>query len=89
MTAVKIVQVLGTSDESWEDAAREAVKEATKTIDDIHGIEITDQTADVIDGEIAQYKTTVRLAFPVHPHQKEEAAGLTTRVKKSASKVRR
>jgi len=89
MTAVKIIQVLGTSAKSWEDAAREAVAEASKTIDDVHGIEIMDQTAEVIDGEIAQYKTTVQLAFPVHAHQTEETAGLTTRVRESAKKVRR
>jgi hypothetical protein len=89
MTAVKIVRVLGTSDTSWEDAAREAVSEASKTIDDVHGVEILDQTADVIDGEIAQYKTTVQLAFPVHAHQREEPSGLTSRVREGAAKVRR
>ncbi|WP_227354658.1 dodecin family protein [Haladaptatus salinisoli] len=69
MTAVKIIKVLGTSDESWEDAAREAVEQASQTIDDIHGIEVEDWTADVEDGEITGYKTTVEVAFPVHHQQ--------------------
>ena len=52
MTAVKVVKVLGTSPESWNDAADEAVREASQTIDDIRGIEIEDQTAKVEDGEV-------------------------------------
>jgi flavin-binding protein dodecin len=65
MTAVKIIKVLGTSAESWDDAAEEAVAQASETIDDIHGIEVYDRTADVEDGRIVNYKTTVEVAFPV------------------------
>jgi flavin-binding protein dodecin len=65
MTAVKIIKVLGTSTESWEDAAREAVSEASKTVDNISGIEIQDHTANVEDGSISEYKATVEVAFPV------------------------
>lgn len=42
MTAVKILKVLGTSEESWEDAAEEAVARASESIDDIHGVEVED-----------------------------------------------
>ncbi|WP_435153844.1 dodecin family protein [Haladaptatus sp. DFWS20] len=69
MTAVKIIKVLGTSEESWEDAAREAVEQASQTIDDIHGIEVEDWTANVEDGRITDYKATVEVAFPVHGEQ--------------------
>lgn len=65
MTAVKIIKVLGTSSQSWEDAAQEAISEASKTIDNITGIEIHDHTATVEDGSITEYKTTVEVAFPV------------------------
>lgn len=65
MTTVKIIKVLGTSSESWEDAAREAVSEASKTVDNISGVEIQDHTATVEDGSITQYKATVEVAFPV------------------------
>jgi hypothetical protein len=88
MTAVKIIEVLGTSEESWEDAASRALAEATRSVDDIHGIEVTDMTADVIDGAIVQYKTTCRIAFPVHEPSTEAEAGIASRVKKSASRVR-
>lgn len=66
MTAVKIIKVLGTSTESWEDAAREAVSQASETVDDIRGVEVEDWTATVEDGTITDYKATVEIAFPVH-----------------------
>jgi len=69
MTAVKVVTVLGTSAESWDDAADEAVREASKTIDDIRGVEVEDQTATVEDGEVTEYRATVEVAFPVHEEQ--------------------
>lgn len=66
MTAVKVIKVLGTSEESFQDAADEAFRQASRTIEDIHGIEVEDMTAHVEDGEIAEYRTTVEVAFPVH-----------------------
>jgi len=69
MTAVKIIKVLGTSEESWDDAAQEAVDTASETIEDIHGVEVEDRTADVENGRIVNYKTTVEIAFPVHAEQ--------------------
>ncbi|GAB3679542.1 hypothetical protein GCM10028857_01040 [Salinarchaeum chitinilyticum] len=65
MTTVKIVKVLGTSEESWDDAADEAVRTASETIEGITGVEVEDKTAKVEDGEITEYKTTVEVAFPV------------------------
>jgi len=65
MSVVKIIKVLGTSEESFNDATQEAVHEASQTVEDIKGVEVEDQTASVEDGEITQYKTTVEVAFPV------------------------
>ena len=65
MTAVKIVKVLGTSSESWEDAAHEAVERASETIENIQGVEVEDWTASVENGSITEYKATVEVAFPV------------------------
>lgn len=70
MTAVKVITVMGTSTESWEDAANEAVKQAAETIEDIHGVEVQDWTADVDDGSITEYKATCKIAFPVHAQQR-------------------
>ena len=69
MTAVKVIKVIGTSEESWQAAAEEAFEQASQTVEDIHGIEVEHWTANVEDGEIAEYKATVELAFPVHEEQ--------------------
>jgi dodecin len=66
MTAVKIVKVLGTSEESWEAAAEEALAQAAETVDDISGIKVENWTARVEDDSIVEYKTTIEVAFPVH-----------------------
>lgn len=65
MTAVKIIKVLGTSEESWEHAAENAVEQASNTVENISGVEVEDWTADVEGGNVTNYKTTVEIAFPV------------------------
>lgn len=60
---VKVIELVGNSGNSWEDAAQNALDDANETLENISGIEITSQTADVEDGQIQQYKTTVDVAF--------------------------
>ena len=43
----KIIEIIGSSDKGWEDAAQVAVDEAKKSMHGIHGIEITDMTSTV------------------------------------------
>ncbi|HEX2169771.1 MAG TPA: dodecin family protein [Nitrososphaera sp.] len=63
----KIVEIVGTSDKSWEDAAMVAVEEARKTIRGIRGIKVKDMTAriDPASGRIIEYRTSVNLSFGV------------------------
>ncbi|MFW6153314.1 MAG: dodecin family protein [Halobacteriota archaeon] len=63
--SVKVVELIGESDESWEAAAQQALDDASETIDGISGVDIVNQTAKVENNEIVQYRTTVHLAFPV------------------------
>lgn len=60
---VKVIELVGNSTESWEDAAQNALDDADATLENITGIEITSQTADVDDGQIDRYRTTVDVAF--------------------------
>jgi dodecin len=69
---VKIVELMGVSEESFSDAVRQAVREAAKTIRNITGVEVIKSTAQVEDDEIFEYHVTVRLAFAVEPHGDEE-----------------
>jgi flavin-binding protein dodecin len=63
----EVVEIVGSSNKSWEDASRVALNEAAKTIRGITGIELTDMTArvDPSTGDIAEYHSTIRLAFGV------------------------
>ena len=63
----KIIEIVGSSDKSWDDAAQVALTEATKTIHGITGIELTDMTArvDPSTGKITEYHSTVKVAFGV------------------------
>lgn len=60
---VKTIELIGNSPDSWEDAAQNALDDAEETIEGIRGIEIVSQTANVENGRIERYKTTLHVAF--------------------------
>jgi len=62
---VKVLELVGESKESWQDAANQAVMEAAKTVDNITGVEVSNWTANVDSGRITNYKANVRVAFVV------------------------
>lgn len=62
---IKIIEVIGTSKESWEAAAKNAVESASKTVKNITGVDVVNFTASVTDGKIVKYKATCKLAFKV------------------------
>lgn len=62
-TTVKIIELIGNSDKSWEDAVMNALKDASQTIRNISGIEIISQNANVENGKITQYRSVVKIAF--------------------------
>ncbi|NHK32776.1 MAG: dodecin domain-containing protein [Asgard group archaeon] len=62
---IKVIEVIGSSDKSWEDAARNAVETAAQTVKNITGVDVVNFTAHVKDGKITNYKATCKLAFKV------------------------
>jgi flavin-binding protein dodecin len=65
MPVVKVIELVGTSTVSWEDAARNAVAEAAKTVRIITGIDVIGQTAVVEDNVIKEFRANVKVAFVV------------------------
>jgi len=65
MTVVKVIELIGSSKNSWEEAARNAVKEAAKTVRHIVGVDVVGFTAKVKDGDIVEYRANVKVAFIV------------------------
>ena len=58
----KIIEIVGNSDKSWEDAAQAAVDEAKKTLNGIHGIEVKKMTATVDDRTGKITRATVKIS---------------------------
>lgn len=63
--AIKIVEILGISEKSFEDAVAQAVKKASKSLEGVNGVEVLKFSAKVKAGKITQYRANVKLAFPV------------------------
>lgn len=65
MSVIKVLELVGISNSGWEDAARNAVDEASKTVHDISGLKVINQTATVKKGTITEYRTNVKISFVV------------------------
>ena len=61
----KVIELVSSSKNGWEDAVRTAVRDSSKTIRNITGVDVRDWTARVKEGEIVEYKVNVKIAFGV------------------------
>jgi flavin-binding protein dodecin len=61
----KVIELVGSSEKGWSEAADVAVRSASKSIKNISGIELVAMTAQVGDEGIVNYKSTVKVAFGV------------------------
>ena len=59
----KIIELVGTSTESWEKAAAAAVMKASKTLRDLRIAEISELDLQLEDGKIRAYRAKVKLSF--------------------------
>ena len=66
----KVIELVGESPTSWQDAVEDAVREANKTVDNITGVEVTNWTASVANGRVNEYKVDVKIAFGVDPNRR-------------------
>jgi flavin-binding protein dodecin len=63
--AVKVIEIIGISSKSFDDAINQGLAKASKTVKGINGLEVTKHMASVEDGKIKQYKVNMKVAFPV------------------------
>ena len=61
----KVITIIGSSPESFAKAADAAVQEAARTLRNISGADVISMSAEVQDGRISEYRTTVNIAFAV------------------------
>ncbi len=62
---VKIIEVIGISEVSFEDAIQRGVAKASESVKGITGVEVQNMTARVKDGKVTQYHANMKLAFAV------------------------
>lgn len=61
----KKVNLIGSSTESWEDAALDALDRAEATLEDVKWVDVVSQGVEVASVEEPEYQTEVRIAFEV------------------------
>lgn len=59
----KVIEVIGTSAESWEEAAKFAVEQASKSLRDLRVAEVVEQDLKVENGKVTAYRSRLRLSF--------------------------
>lgn len=65
MPAIKVLEIVGVSNQSWHDAVQNALDEASKSVRNITGVDVLHTTAKVQDGKITEYHANVKFAFRV------------------------
>ncbi|MGC8492853.1 MAG: dodecin family protein [Syntrophobacteraceae bacterium] len=63
MSAYTIVELVGTSPNSWEEAAKEAVETAGKSLRDLRIAEVTKTDMRIENGKVVEYRARVKLSF--------------------------
>ncbi|SDW13920.1 dodecin family protein [Aequorivita viscosa] len=65
MAIIKVIEILASSKESWEDATKLAVKEASKTVKNIRSVYVKEQSCVVDNDQITQFRVNVKISFEV------------------------
>jgi hypothetical protein len=59
----KVIEIIGTSSTSWEDAAKTAVERAGKSLKELRVAEVVEQDMKIENGKVTDYRTKIRLSF--------------------------
>ena len=65
MAVVKVIELLAESGQSWEDAARQAVAEAAKTVRGISSVYISEFQATVENDQVKNFRINAKISFVV------------------------
>ncbi len=66
MSVYKVIELVGTSSESWEKAAEEAVNTASKSLKDLRIAEVVELDMQIEDGKIKAYRSKLKVSFKYH-----------------------
>ncbi|MDP3313113.1 dodecin family protein [Lutibacter sp.] len=65
MAVLKVIEIMASSSKSWEEATRNAVAHATKSVNHIKSAFVQSQSVVVNDGEIEEFRVNVKITFEV------------------------
>ncbi len=65
MSVLKVIEIMASSEKSWEDAVENAVKIAAKTVKEIRSVYIQDMSAVVTSNKITEFRVNTKISFEV------------------------
>lgn len=65
MHVLKVIEVLASSEKGWEDAVKNAVKSAGKTVKGIKSVYVQDQSAVVKNNNVTEFRVNCKISFEV------------------------
>lgn len=66
MSVIKVIEIMASSTNSWEEATRNAVQHASKTVKNIRSVYVQDQSATVSNNNLSEYRVNVKITFEVN-----------------------
>ncbi len=63
MSVAKVIELIATSKDSFEDAIKQGVARASETINGVAGAWVKDQSVEVTKGKITEYRVTLKVTF--------------------------
>ncbi len=65
MSVLKVIEIMSSSEKSWEDATAVAVKNASKTVKEIRSVYVKDMSAVVKKDKITEFRVNLKITFEV------------------------
>ncbi|QJW94628.1 dodecin family protein [Frigoriglobus tundricola] len=72
VATMRVIELVGESKESWEDAAQRLVKRESAKHKNITGLDVLRSTAVVREGKIVEYRIDAKMAYAIEPDRGEE-----------------
>ncbi|HLV24175.1 MAG TPA: dodecin family protein [Moheibacter sp.] len=65
MAVLKVLELMSSSEKSWEDASRKAIAKASETLKNIRSVWVKEQSLSVKNGEVAEFRVTLKVTFEI------------------------
>ena len=65
MSVLKVIEVLANSEKSWEDATKNAIKKASKSVKNIRSAYVNEQSVVVKGDDVTEFRVNVKITFEV------------------------